>query len=35
MKKIVQKFVANKGLYYLMMIALLGLALGASVKWHP
>ena len=35
MKKIVQKFVGSKGLYYLLMIAALGLALGASVKWHP
>ncbi len=35
MKRIVQKFVGSKGLYYLLMIAALGLALGANVKWHP
>ena len=35
MKKIVQKLLRSRGLYYLLMIAALGLALGASVKWHP
>jgi len=34
MKKIVQRLLGSKGLYYLLMIASLGLALGASVKWH-
>jgi len=35
MKKIVQKALRSKGLYYLLMIVALGLALGAGVKWHP
>ena len=35
MKKIVQKIARSRGLYYLLMIAALGLALGASWKWHP
>ena len=35
MKKIVGKIVRSRGLYYLLMIAALGLALGAGVKWHP
>jgi len=35
MKKIVQKITRSRGLYYLLMIAALGLTLGASVKWHP
>ena len=34
MKKIVQKVIGSKGLYYLLMIAALGLALGASWKCH-
>jgi len=29
------KLVGNKGIYYLLMIAVLGLLLGASYKWHP
>ena len=35
MKKTVQKLLRSKGVYYLLMIAALGLALGASWKWHP
>ena len=35
MKKIVEKIVRSRGLYYLLKIAALGLALGANVKWHP
>jgi len=34
MKKIVGKIVRSRGLYYLLMIAALGLALGANWKWH-
>ena len=34
MKKIVQKLLQSRGLYYLLMIAALGLALGANWKWH-
>ncbi len=33
--KIVARVFNNKGIYYLLMIASLGLLLGASVKWHP
>ncbi|MCK4394905.1 hypothetical protein KAX17_18555 [Candidatus Bipolaricaulota bacterium] len=29
------KLVGNKGIYYLLMIAVLGLLLGAGYKWHP
>jgi len=29
------KLVGNKGIYYLLMIAVLGLLLGASYKWSP
>ncbi len=32
--KIFAKLAKNKGIYYLLMIASLGLALGANVKWH-
>jgi len=35
MKKITKKLLSSKGMYYLLMIAALGLALGASWKWHP
>lgn len=35
MKKLAKKLLASKGMYYLLMIAALGLALGAGVKWHP
>ena len=28
------KLAKNKGIYYLLMILSLGLALGANVKWH-
>ena len=34
MNKMFAKLVKNKGIYYLLMIASLGLALGANVKWH-
>jgi len=34
MNKIFAKLAKNKGIYYLLMIGSLGLALGASVKWH-
>jgi len=33
--KLFAKLAKNKGIYYLLMIASLGLALGANVKWHP
>ncbi|MEA3239202.1 MAG: hypothetical protein U9Q94_05425 [Candidatus Bipolaricaulota bacterium] len=33
--KLFAKLTKNKGIYYLLMIASLGLALGAGVKWHP
>ena len=33
--KLLTKLTKNKGIYYLLMIASLGLALGASWKWHP
>jgi len=29
------RLVVNKGIYYLLMIALLGLLLGAGYKWSP
>jgi len=29
------RLVANKGIYYLLMIAVLGLLLGAGYKWSP
>jgi hypothetical protein len=35
MKKFTKKLLSSKAMYYLLMIAALGLALGASVKWHP
>ena len=35
MKKLAKKLLASKGMYYLLMIAALGLALGANWKWHP
>lgn len=34
-KKVFIKLGKHKGVYYLLMIASLGLALGAGVKWHP
>ncbi len=33
--KIFCKLGKHKGIYYLLMIISLGLALGAGVKWHP
>jgi len=32
--KLFAKLTKKKGIYYLLMIASLGLALGASWKWH-
>ena len=32
---LVKSVLGNKGLYYLMVIATLGLLLGAGFKWHP
>ena len=29
------KLLGKKGFYYLLMIASLGLVLGAGAKWHP
>jgi len=34
MNKILARLAKNKGIYYLLMILSLGLALGANVKWH-
>jgi len=33
--KVFAKLGKHKSIYYLLMIASLGLALGAGVKWHP
>ena len=35
LNKVFAKVAKHKGLYYLLMIASLGLALGANWKWHP
>jgi len=35
LNKVFGKFLAKKGVYYLMMIVALGLVLGAGWKWHP
>ena len=35
LNKVFGKLLGQKGVYYLLMIATLGLALGAGVKWHP
>ncbi len=35
MNKFFKIVLDNKGIYYLMMIAALGLLLGAGFKWHP
>jgi hypothetical protein len=35
LNKVFGKILGKRGFYYLMMIAALGLALGAGVKWHP
>ena len=34
LNKVFGKLFGKKGFYYLMMIASLGLVLGASWKWH-
>jgi hypothetical protein len=34
LNKVFGKLLGKKGFYYLMMIASLGLVLGASWKWH-
>ena len=33
--KVFAKLAKHKSIYYLLMIASLGLALGAGWKWHP
>jgi hypothetical protein len=33
--RVFAKLAKHRSIYYLLMIASLGLALGASVKWHP
>ena len=35
MKTLFAKLVSNKGVYYLLMIAMLGLLLAADFKWAP
>ncbi len=35
LNKVFGKLLGKRGFYYLLMIATLGLALGAGVKWHP
>ena len=35
LEKVFGKLLGQKGFYYLLMIATLGLVLGAGVKWHP
>jgi len=35
MNKFFKMVLGNKGIYYLLMIAALGLLLGAGFKWHP
>jgi len=35
MNKFFKMVLGNKGIYYLLMIATLGLLLGAGFKWHP
>jgi hypothetical protein len=34
MSKFLSRITKNKGIYYLLMIVSLGLALGANWKWH-
>ncbi len=33
--KLIGKLFRSKALYTLMLIATLGMLLGASIKWHP
>jgi len=33
--KVLGKLLGQKGVYYLLTIAALGLILGAGAKWHP
>jgi len=35
LNKVFGKLFGQKGVYYLLTIAALGLALGAGWKWHP
>ena len=35
LNKIFGKLLGQKGVYYLLTIAALGLILGAGAKWHP
>ena len=35
LNKVLGKLLGQKGMYYLLTIAALGLILGASVKWRP
>jgi len=35
MKKVIGKLFGGKTMYYLLMIAALGLLLAESFKWHP
>jgi hypothetical protein len=35
MKKIVRNLLVGKGIYYLLMIATIGLLLAADFKWSP
>ena len=35
LNKVFGKLLGQKGVYYLLTIAALGLALGAGWKWHP
>jgi len=34
LSRVFGKLFGKKGIYYLMMLLALGLALGASIKWH-
>jgi len=35
LNKVFGRLLGKKGVYYLLMIVSLGLALGAGWKWHP
>ncbi len=35
LNKVLGKLLGQKGMYYLLTIAALGLILGAGVKWRP
>jgi hypothetical protein len=35
MKTLFAKLVSGKGMYYLLLIAMLGLLLAAEMKWSP